>query len=88
MHEHDCADACRLVAELVALDAAHWQSWAMRGKVLLACGQPEAAISDLRHALQMEPNDAEVKANLGHAIELAAQGKAPAAAPVPTAPHR
>jgi len=63
-------------------------AYAERGKAYLAKGNLAAAISDLRHAVQMKPGDADAQQTLAAALAQRGHGGQAGAAPNTPRPHR
>jgi tetratricopeptide (TPR) repeat protein len=72
-HEHDMPKAAELAAKLTELVPGAWHAHLVRGRVLHASGNLDAAMVSLKKAIEIEPTAAAAYNELGY-VELA-QGK-------------
>lgn len=71
LREHQAgriAQALPLYEQALALDAASFDSWHLRGVALHQSGQSEQAVQAMRHALTLRPDDVPALSNLGLAL--------------------
>lgn len=71
LREHQAgriAQALPLYEQALALDAASFDSWHLRGVALHQSGQSEPAVQAMRHALTLRPDDTATLSNLGLAL--------------------